>query len=198
MQRILDGMGLDYHAADGEAAFYGPKLDIQIRNVFGKEDTLITIQIDFQLAQRFGMEYTDRDGSRKHPTIIHRTSIGCYERTLALVLEKFGGAMPLWIAPEQARILPIAERHLEAAEQLRARMAAQGLRVTVDTRDEKIGKKIREAQVDKIPYMLVLGDKEIESGAVALRARAAGDQGAVPADEVIGRLVRETAERVIG
>ena len=139
-------MGLSYHAADGEAAFYGPKLDIQIRNVFGKEDTLITIQIDFQLAQRFGMEYTDRDGSRKHPTIIHRTSIGCYERTLALVLEKFGGAMPLWIAPEQARILPIAERHLEAAEQLRARMAAQGLRVTVDARDEKIGKKIRESQ----------------------------------------------------
>lgn len=198
MQGILDGMGLSYHAADGEAAFYGPKLDIQIRNVFGKEDTLITIQIDFQLAQRFGMEYTDRDGSRKHPTIIHRTSIGCYERTLALVLEKFGGAMPLWIAPEQARILPIAERHLEAAEQLRARMAAQGLRVTVDARDEKIGKKIRESQVDKIPYMLVLGDKEIESGAVALRARAAGDQGAVPADEVIERLVRETAERVIG
>ena len=198
MQDILDGMGLVYHAADGEAAFYGPKLDIQIRNVFGKEDTLITIQIDFQLAQRFGMEYTDNDGSRKHPTIIHRTSIGCYERTLALLLEKYAGAMPLWIAPEQARILPISDRHLEAAEKLRAKMAAFGLRVTVDGRDEKIGKKIREAQMEKIPYMFVLGDKEIENGDVALRARAAGDLGAIPVDEAITRLVQETADRVLG
>ena len=147
---------------------------------------------------RSGMEYTDNDGSRKHPTIIHRTSIGCYERTLALLLEKYAGAMPLWIAPEQARILPISDRHLEAAEKLRAKMAAFGLRVTVDGRDEKIGKKIREAQMEKIPYMFVLGDKEIENGDVALRARAAGDLGAIPVDEAITRLVQETADRVLG
>ncbi|MBP7401762.1 MAG: threonine--tRNA ligase [Clostridia bacterium] len=198
MKNILDGMGMEYESADGEAAFYGPKLDIQIRNVFGKEDTLITIQIDFQLAQRFGMEYTDRDGVRRFPTIIHRTSIGCYERTLALLLEKYAGALPLWIAPEQARILPIADRHVEEANRLKDRMTAAGLRVTLDARDEKIGKKIREAQMEKIPYMFVLGDKEVESGCVALRARSAGDLGAVPVDEAIGRLVRETAERVIG
>jgi len=198
MQRILDGMGLAYEAADGEAAFYGPKLDLQIRNVFGKEDTLVTIQIDFQLAQRFGLEYTDRDGTRKHPTIIHRTSIGCYERTLALLIEKYAGALPLWIAPEQVRILPIADRHVEEAERLRREMARRGIRVTVDVRDEKIGKKIREAQMEKIPYMFVLGDKEIETGCVAVRSRSGGDLGAVPVGEAFERIARETAEKSIG
>lgn len=198
MQRILDGMGLAYESADGEAAFYGPKLDLQIRNVFGKEDTLVTIQIDFQLAQRFGLEYTDRDGTRKHPTIIHRTSIGCYERTLALLIEKYAGALPLWIAPEQVRILPIADRHVEEAERLRREMARQGIRVTVDGRDEKIGKKIREAQMEKIPYMFVLGDKEIETGSVAVRSRSGGDLGVQSVGEAVERIEREIAEKAIG
>lgn len=197
MRTILDHAGLKYSEGIGEAAFYGPKLDIQIKNVFGKEDTLITIQIDFQLAERFGMEYTDRDGQKKHPYIIHRTSIGCYERTLALLIEKFAGALPLWIAPEQARILPISERHLDAASQVASRLRAAGLRVEIDSRDEKIGKKIREAQMDKLQYMLVLGDAEIEQDSLAVRSRLEGDLGVMPVDTLIARLQQEVATRYI-
>lgn len=195
MQGILDHMGLQYEHGFGEAAFYGPKLDIQIKNVFGKEDTLITIQIDFQLAERFGMVYTDRDGNRQHPIIIHRTSIGCYERTLALLIEKYAGALPLWIAPEQARILPISERHLDAAQALAGRMRQAGLRVTVDDRDEKIGKKIREGQMDKLQYMLIMGDQEIEQGTISVRARLDGELGSMPVDDMICKLSGEVASR---
>ncbi len=197
MRQILDRAQIPYVEEIGEAAFYGPKLDIQIRNVFGKEDTLITIQIDFQLAERFEMEYTDRDGEKRHPYIIHRTSIGCYERTLALLIEKYAGALPLWIAPEQARILPISERHLEAARSIAARLRQAGLRVEIDSRDEKIGKKIREAQMDKLQYMLVLGDAEIETDSLAVRSRQEGDLGVMTVDAVSAKLVHEVQTRYI-
>lgn len=195
MKGILDHVGLDYETAPGEAAFYGPKLDIQIRNVFGKEDTLITIQIDFQLAERFGMEYTDSEGQKKHPFIIHRTSIGCYERTLALLIEKYAGAMPLWIAPEQARILPISTRHVDAAQELAARLRQQGLRIDLDLRDEKIGKKIREAQMDKLHYMLILGDQEIDQGTISVRSRLDGELGSMTVESLIERMKMEIAAR---
>jgi threonyl-tRNA synthetase len=195
MRQILNHMDLKFEEATGEAAFYGPKLDIQIRNVFGKEDTLITIQIDFQLAERFGMEYTDRDGQKQHPYIIHRTSIGCYERTLALLIEKYAGALPLWIAPEQARIMPISERHIDAARDLAARLRAAGLRVEVDVRDEKIGKKIREGQIEKLQYMLVLGDAEIEQGTVAVRSRREGDLGTMSEADLLSKLQEEIRTR---
>ncbi|NCA97760.1 MAG: threonine--tRNA ligase [Clostridia bacterium] len=197
MRQILDHAKIPYVEGVGEAAFYGPKLDIQIRNVFGKEDTLITIQIDFQLAERFGMDYTDRDGEKRHPYIIHRTSIGCYERTLALLIEKYAGALPLWIAPEQARVLPISERHLEAAKSIAHRMRQAGLRIEIDSRDEKIGKKIREAQMDKLQYMLVLGDAEIETDSLAVRSRKDGDLGVMKIDAVIEKLVQEVNSRYI-
>ena len=171
MRRILNDLGLNYKEADGEAAFYGPKLDIQTKNVWGKEDTLVTIQIDFQQGKLFGMEYTDSDGQKKYPYIIHRTSIGCYERTLALLLEKYAGALPLWMAPEQARILPISDKHADAAKVIAADLIGKGLRVEVDLREEKIGKKIRQAQIEKAPYMLVIGDKEVEDGTLSVRSR---------------------------
>ncbi|MCL1884161.1 MAG: threonine--tRNA ligase [Defluviitaleaceae bacterium] len=177
MKKILDGTGISYVEADGEAAFYGPKLDIQIKNVHGKEDTLITIQIDFQLAERFGMEYVDGDGEKKFPYIIHRSSIGCYERTLALLLEKYAGALPFWLAPVQAIVIPIAERHQEAAQNILAELNRAGIRAEADCRNEKMGFKIREAQLQKIPFMLVLGDKEIEENKVSVRSRENGDEG---------------------
>jgi len=196
MKTILDRLGLEYEEADGEAAFYGPKLDIQIRNVFGKEDTLITVQIDFQLATRFGMEYTDKDGQKKHPIILHRTSIGCYERTLALLIEKYAGAFPAWLAPEQARLLPISERHLEAVGAMAATLRAAGFLVEVDDRDEKIGKKIREAQLEKVPYMLVVGDREAQSGQVSVRSRSAGDLGAMALADFMEKLGTEVRLRL--
>ena len=177
MKDILDSLGLDYKEAIGEAAFYGPKLDIQFKNVHGKEDTLITVQIDRYLAERLDMTYIDADGLKKRPYIIHRTSIGCYERTLATLIEKYAGAMPIWIAPEQIRILPISERHHEACAKVKEKLAAAGFRVTLDDRSEKVGYKIREAQLEKIPYMLVMGDKEAEDGTVSVRKRGEGDIG---------------------
>jgi threonyl-tRNA synthetase len=182
MRTILNDLNVDFVEADGEAAFYGPKLDIQIKNVFGKEDTLITIQIDFQLAQRFGMEYVDADGQKKFPYVIHRTSIGCYERTLALLLEKYAGALPVWLAPVQVKVLPISEKHEEYAKKVTDKLKSAGIRVESDVRNEKIGYRIREAQLEKVPYMLVLGDKELESGSVAVRARSEGDRGAMSID----------------
>ena len=191
MQKILDHLGLDYAVGVGEAAFYGPKLDIQIKNVHGKEDTLITIQIDQMLAEKFGMEYTDKDGAKKNPYIIHRTSIGCYERTLALLIEKYAGAFPLWLAPEQARILPISERHHDTARAVYEKLCGAGLRVELDERSEKIGYKIREAQLQKIPYMLVVGDKEAESGTVSVRRRGEGDLGAVKTEAFLATALAE-------
>ncbi|MCL2841485.1 MAG: threonine--tRNA ligase [Defluviitaleaceae bacterium] len=177
MKKILDNSGIDYVEADGEAAFYGPKLDIQIKNVHGKEDTLITVQIDFQLAERFGMEYVDTDGMKKYPYIIHRSSIGCYERTLALLIEKYAGAMPFWLAPVQMIVLPISEKHHDVAKKVLADIVGAGLRAEIDCRNEKIGYKIREAQLQKVPIMLMIGDKEIEENKVAVRSRANGDEG---------------------
>ena len=182
MKQILDDLNVKYTIGIDEAAFYGPKLDIQYKNVFGKEDTLVTIQIDMLLAKQFGMEYVDTDGQKKTPYIIHRTSLGCYERTLAYLLEEYAGALPTWMAPEQVRILTITDRVNDYAYSLQKKLCDMGFRAEVDDRNEKIGKKIREGQIEKIPYMLVLGDKEAEAGQVAVRHRAEGDLGVMSAD----------------
>lgn len=192
MKRILDHLEIPYAIGIDEAAFYGPKLDIQIKNVFGKEDTLITIQIDQLLAEKFDMEYVDRDGVKKNPYIIHRTSIGCYERTLALLIEKYAGAFPLWLAPTQIKLLPIADRHLDYMYEVKKALEAAGIqRVEVDDRSEKIGYKIREAQLEKVPYMLLAGDKDIEDGTVSLRSRKEGDLGATTLEALIPQLLEE-------
>jgi len=197
MQTILDHLGIEYSVGIGEAAFYGPKLDIQIKNVHGKEDTLITVQIDFQLAERFGMEYIDKDGQKKFPYVIHRTSIGCYERTLALLLEKFAGAFPVWLAPEQVKIIPISDKHLDFAYSVKEKLEKAGIRLSIDSRSEKMGYKIREAQLEKIPYMLVMGDKEVECGEVAVRKRGEGDIGAMKVDEFAELIKKEVDSKVI-
>ena len=191
MKTILDNIGLDYKIGIDEAAFYGPKLDIQIKNVHGKEDTLITIQIDMLLAKKFGMEYTDSNDQRVTPYIIHRTSLGCYERTLALVLEKYAGALPLWMAPEQVRVLPIGVEHEDYAKAVRAKLESAGIRTEVDARNEKIGYKIRQAQLEKVPYMLVVGEKEAAEGKVAVRNRGGVDLGAVSVDEFLLKALEE-------
>ena len=195
MKTILDDLGLEYKIGIGEAAFYGPKLDIQIKNVFGKEDTLVTIQVDQMLAEKFGMEYTDSDGSKKNPYIIHRTSMGCYERTLALLIEKYAGAFPTWLAPVQAKILPITDAQKEYAREYAKVLRANGVMVEVDDRNEKIGYKIREAQLEKVPYMLIVGEKEIESGAVAVRSRKEGDLGQVSKEDFITNITKEIREK---
>lgn len=197
MREILNKLGIPYTEADGEAAFYGPKLDIQIKNVHGKEDTLITIQIDFLLAEKFGMEYVDRDGQKKFPYVIHRTSIGCYERTLALLIEKYAGALPAWLAPVQVKVLPIVDKHFDYAGKVRAALQAQGIRVETDLRNEKIGYKIREAQMEKVPYMLIIGDKETENGHVAVRSRRDGDLGAMPLESFIEKIAKEVRDKVL-
>ena len=198
MEKILNHLEIPYKIGIGEAAFYGPKLDIQIKNVYGKEDTLITIQIDQMLAEKFGMEYVDKDGVKKNPYIIHRTSIGCYERTLALLIEKYAGAFPAWLAPVQVKILPIADRHHEYAEKIKEKLLSAGvIRVEIDDRAEKIGYKIREAQLEKIPYMLVVGDKDIENNAVSVRSRSEGDLGSTDIEEFIKNLLDEINSKTI-
>ena len=196
MRTILHDLDVNFTEADGEAAFYGPKLDIQIKNVHGKEDTLITIQIDFQLAERFGMTYVDADGEKKYPYVIHRTSMGCYERTLALLIEKYAGALPTWIAPVQVRLLAMTDRTHGAAQELKQKLEGLGLRVETDLRSEKIGFKIREAQMQKIPYMLIVGDKEVENGVVAVRARKDGDLGTMTLEQFESRILNEISTRV--
>lgn len=192
MEKILKDLNIDYKVGVGEAAFYGPKLDIQIKNVHGKEDTLVTIQIDQMLAEKFGMEYVDKDGTKKNPYIIHRTSIGCYERTLALLIEKYAGAFPVWLAPVQIKLLPIADRHLDYVYEIKKQLEANGiLRVEVDDRSEKLGYKLREAQLEKVPYMLVVGDKDIENNTVSVRSRKEGDKGAMAIDEFIKAVKEE-------
>lgn len=191
MKNILDDLGVDYEIGIGEAAFYGPKLDIQIKNVFGKEDTLITIQIDQMLAEKFGMEYTDADGTKKNPYIIHRTSIGCYERTLAYLIEKYAGAFPTWLAPVQVKFLPIADRHQDYARKMMAKLQAKGIRCEIDDRSEKVGFKIRAAQMEKVPYMILVGDKDIEAGTISVRSRKNGDEGAAVIDDFIARICEE-------
>lgn len=191
MKNILDDLGIDYKIGIGEAAFYGPKLDIQIKNVFGKEDTLVTIQIDQMLAEKFGMEYVDSDGQKKNPYIIHRTSIGCYERTLALLIEKYAGAFPTWLAPVQVKLLPIADRHYDYLLGVKKALEDKGVRCEIDDRSEKIGFKIRAAQLEKVPYMLLAGDKDIENNTVSVRTRSGGDKGAMSLDEFTQKIVDE-------
>ena len=191
MEKILNKLEVPYSVGIDEAAFYGPKLDIQIKNVFGKEDTLITIQIDMLLARKFGMEYVDTDGQKKNPYIIHRTSLGCYERTLALLIEKYAGALPTWMAPTQVKIMTITERGDEWAKEVERELFSRGIRTELDLRNEKIGFKIRQAQAEKVPYMLVVGDKEAEEKAVAVRNRKEGDLGTMPLAQLIDKLEEE-------
>lgn len=197
MQKILEHLEIPYVEGIGEAAFYGPKLDIQIKNVYGKEDTLITIQIDQMLAEKFGMEYVDRDGVKKIPCIIHRSSIGCYERTLALLIEKYAGAFPMWLAPVQVKLLPVADRHLDYVYEIKKALEEKGMRVEVDGRSEKIGYKIREAQLEKVPYMFIIGDKDIEAQTVSVRHRKEGDLGAMKLEEFINLAVEEINSKAI-
>lgn len=197
MQKILDNLEIPYSVGIGEAAFYGPKLDIQIKNVYGKEDTLITIQIDQMLAEKFGMEYVDKDGTKKNPYIIHRTSIGCYERTLALLIEKFAGAFPLWLAPTQVKLLAVADRHLDYVYEIKKALEEKGMRVEVDGRSEKIGYKIREAQLEKVPYMFIIGDKDVEANTVSVRHRKNGDMGAMKIEEFLNIALEEIETKAI-
>ena len=183
MGQILDDLNVNYTIGIDEAAFYGPKLDIQYKNVFGKEDTIVTIQIDMLLAEKFGMYYTDADGQKKLPYIIHRTSLGCYERTLAYLIETYAGALPTWMAPEQVRVLPVTDRAADYAGEIRAALQAQGYRAEADYRSEKLGYKIREAQKEKIPYMVIVGDKDIENHTVSIRHRSGEDLGAMSLED---------------
>ncbi|MDO5556323.1 MAG: threonine--tRNA ligase [Clostridia bacterium] len=188
---ILDDLKIEYTEAEGEAAFYGPKLDIQCKNVWGKEDTIITVQIDFQLAHRFEMTYIDKDGNKMYPVVIHRTSMGCYERTLALLIEKFAGAFPTWLAPIQVKILSIADSHIDYAYKIKKQLEGENIRVEVDDRNEKIGYKIREAQLQKIPYMLIIGNKEVETNTIGVRSRKDGDIGTMNYNEFVGKIKYE-------
>jgi threonyl-tRNA synthetase len=191
MRDILNDLKIVYTEKDGEAAFYGPKLDIQIKNVHGKEDTLITIQIDFQLAERFGMTYTDSNGEKQYPIVLHRTSIGCYERTLALLIEKYAGALPTWLAPVQVKILAMTDRNHGRSNEIKNELEKRGIRVECDLRSEKIGFKIRESQMQKVPYMLIIGDKEEENNVVAVRSRKAGDIGTMALTDFIQKIREE-------
>lgn len=191
MKKILDDLGVDYEIGIDEAAFYGPKLDIQYKNVYGKEDTLVTIQIDMLLAEKFGMYYVDKDGQKKLPYIIHRTSLGCYERTLAYMIEHFNGVMPLWLAPEQVRLLPIGEEHIAFAKDLADKMTARSMRVSVDTDDINIGTKIKKARIERIPYMFIIGDKEVGSNTLSVRSRKTGEESGVAVDDMLARLYEE-------
>ena len=197
MQKILDHLEIPYAIGIGEAAFYGPKLDIQIKNVYGKEDTLITIQIDQLLAKQFDMEYVDKDGTKKNPCIIHRTSIGCYERTLALLIEKYAGAFPMWLAPVQVKLLAVADRHLDYVYEIKKELEAKGMRVEVDGRSEKIGYKIREAQLEKVPYMFIIGDKDVDAKTVSVRHRKEGDLGAMQLEDFISMAMEEIDSKTI-
>ena len=191
MAQILDDLDVKYTVGIDEAAFYGPKLDIQYKNVYGKEDTLVTIQIDMLLAQRFGMYYTDENGEKALPYIIHRTSLGCYERTLAYLIEEYAGAFPTWLAPTQVKLLPITDRTQGYARQVQAELETYGIRCELDARSEKIGKKIRDAQMEKVPYMLVLGDKEAEENVVAVRSRKTGETENMPLADFARKLCEE-------
>ena len=195
MAQILDDLGVEYEVGIDEAAFYGPKLDIQYKNVHGKEDTLVTIQIDMLLAERFGMYYTDTDGEKKIPYILHRTSLGCYERTLAYLIEKYAGSLPTWMAPEQVRVLPVTDRAADYADEITAKLRAKGFRVEVDHRSEKLGYKIREGRNERIPYLLIVGDKDLENNTVSPRHRAEGDLGAMSYEEFEAMLTEVVATK---
>jgi threonyl-tRNA synthetase len=195
MRGILDHVGIDYVEAEGEAAFYGPKLDLQMKNVHGKEDTIITVQIDFHMPGRFNMTYVDKDGQKKFPFVIHRTSIGCYERTLAILIEKYAGAMPLWLSPVQVKLLPISEKYHDYVEEVLEKMKKKGIRAEMDERNEKIGYKIREARNEKIPYFVVIGEQEQENGTLSVTSREKGDEGKTDMDAFIERILLEDRTR---
>jgi len=197
MRELLIQNGVTFTEAEGEAAFYGPKLDIQAKNVYGKEDTMITIQLDFILAERFDMYYVDSNGEKKRPYIIHRTSIGCYERTLAWLIEKYAGMFPTWLCPEQVRVLPISEKYHDYANKVKEELQKNGVLVTVDERAEKIGYKIREARLERVPYMLIVGQKEEEEGLVSVRSRYLGDEGQKPLDTFINEITKEIRTKEI-
>ena len=196
MKKILDSIGIKYVEADGEAAFYGPKLDIQARNVYGKEDTIMTIQVDMFLSEKFDMWYVDADGERKHPYIIHRSAFGCYERMMAMLIEKYAGALPLWMSPVQVKVMSLTDRTMDDVKKLCDELNLKAIRCEADVRSEKIGYKIREAQMDKVPYMIIIGDKEKENGVIAVRSRSAGDLGQMTKEEFISKLYEEIDKKV--
>lgn len=195
MEQILHNLNVEYETGWGEAAFYGPKLDVQAKNVHGKEDTMFTVQIDFALAERFDMIYIDENGEKQRPLIVHRSSIGCYERTFALLIEKYNGAFPLWLSAEQVRVLSLTDRTIDNALEVKKALVNAGIRAEADVRSEKLGKKIREAQLEKVNYILIIGDKEAEQGLVAVRHRAEGDLGTMTLDEFKSKVLLETAEK---
>ena len=195
MKGILDHLEINYVEAEGEAAFYGPKLDIQFKNVHGKEDTIITVQIDFALAERFDMTYIDKNGEKKHPYIIHRSSIGCYERTIAMLIEKYAGAFPTWMSPVQVKILPISDKYNEYANKVAASLREKSVRVETDFRAEKIGYKIREARLERTPYILVVGEQEAENNTIAVRSRKNGDEGSIALEDFENRILLEIAKK---
>ena len=197
LRKLLEEKQVPFVEADGEAAFYGPKIDIQAKNVYGKEDTMITIQLDCAIAENFDMYYVDQDGEKKRPYIIHRTSMGCYERTLAWLIEKYAGKFPTWLCPEQVRVLPISEKYEAYAEKVRKALAEEGVDVTADNRSEKIGFKIREARMDRLPYMLIVGQQEEADGTVSVRSRFAGDEGVKPLQEFIDQICEEIRTKEI-
>lgn len=195
MEQILHDLNVEYETGWGEAAFYGPKLDVQAKNVHGKEDTMFTVQIDFALAERFDMIYIDENGEKQRPLIVHRSSIGCYERTFALLIEKYNGAFPLWLSAEQVRVLSLTDRTIDKALEVKKALMNAGIRAEADVRSEKLGKKIREAQLEKVNYILIIGDKEAEQGVVAVRHRSEGDLGTMTLDEFKSKVLLETAEK---
>ena len=195
MEQILHNLDVEYETGWGEAAFYGPKLDVQAKNVHGKEDTMFTVQIDFALAERFDMIYIDENGEKQRPLIVHRSSIGCYERTFALLIEKYNGSFPLWLSAEQVRVLSLTDRTIDNALEVKKALVNAGIRAEADVRSEKLGKKIREAQLEKVNYILIIGDKEAEQGLVAVRHRAEGDLGTMTLDEFKSKVLLETAEK---
>ena len=197
LRKILVDKDLPFKEADGEAAFYGPKIDIQAKNVYGKEDTMITIQLDCAIADMFDMYYIDKDGEKKRPYIIHRTSLGCYERTLAWLIEKYAGKFPTWLCSEQVRILPISDKYAAYANEVKKALFDNGVDVTVDERSEKIGFKIREARLNRVPYMLVVGEKEEADKTVSVRSRFAGDEGIKSIDAFVEQICKEIRTKEI-
>lgn len=195
MRKILDNIGINYVEAKGEAAFYGPKLDIQIKNVYGKEDTIITVQVDMFLAENFDMSYIDENGDKKRPYIIHRSSIGCYERTMALMIEKFAGAFPVWVSPVQVKVISLTDRTVEECKKINEKLRSMGIRAEVDSRSETVGYKIRSAQLEKVPYMLIIGDKEVENNVVAVRRRGGVVMGEMSLMEFAEKVLDDVATK---
>ncbi len=194
LRDALNNLEVEYKEVDGEAAFYGPKIDILFKNVHGKEDTIITVQLDFALAEKFDMTYIDKEGNKVHPTTIHRTSLGCYERTLAMLIEKYAGVFPTWLSPVQVKLLPISDKYNDYTKEVEKKLKRSGIRVEVDSRTEKTGYKIREATLEKVPYICVLGEKEEKDNTIAVRSRK-GDEGTVDVEEFIDRIIKEVVTR---